>query len=314
MQLAACQRRLEHVARVHRAFGLASADHGVQLVDEDDGLAFIFRQLFQHGLQALLEFAAKLGAGQQRGHVERQHPLALERVWHFARDDALGQPFDDGGLADARFTDEHWIVLGAALQHLDGTANFLVATDDRVELAQACAFGQVHAVLFERLALTFSVGAVHALPAAHCFDGGFERLASYAVAARQVADVGLAVGQCEQEQFTGDELVIALDGFFFGGLQQLVEFRSDLYLIVALHLRQLLDGGFGRLRQARHVDPRPLQQRARSFILPQHRRQQMGGFDVGVVVTDRERLGVAQRFLEFGGEFVLAHGSFLHSK
>ena len=36
VQLAARQRGLEHVARVHGAFGLAGADHGVQLVDEQD--------------------------------------------------------------------------------------------------------------------------------------------------------------------------------------------------------------------------------------------------------------------------------------
>jgi hypothetical protein len=136
VQLAARQRGLEHVAGVHRAFGLAGADHGVQFVDEDDGLAFVLGQFVQHGLQALLEFAAELGAGQQRRHVERQHALALERLGHFAGDDALRQAFDDGGLADAGLADQHRVVLGAALQHLDGAADFLVAADHRVELAE----------------------------------------------------------------------------------------------------------------------------------------------------------------------------------
>ena len=39
VQLAPGERRLEHVARVHRAFGRAGADDGVQLVDEGDELA-----------------------------------------------------------------------------------------------------------------------------------------------------------------------------------------------------------------------------------------------------------------------------------
>ena len=34
VQLAAGEHRFEHVAGVHRAFGGAGADHGVQLVDE----------------------------------------------------------------------------------------------------------------------------------------------------------------------------------------------------------------------------------------------------------------------------------------
>jgi hypothetical protein len=71
MQLAARQRGLEHVAGIHRAFGLAGADHGVQLVDEQDHLAFLLGEIVQHRLQALLELAAELRAGDQRAHVER---------------------------------------------------------------------------------------------------------------------------------------------------------------------------------------------------------------------------------------------------
>ena len=54
---------------------------------------------------------------------------------HVAADDALRQPFDDGGLADAGFADEHRIVLGPASQHLNDAADLVVAADDRIELA-----------------------------------------------------------------------------------------------------------------------------------------------------------------------------------
>ena len=43
VQFAAGQHRLEQVAGVHRAFGLARADDGVQLVDEQDDLALATR-------------------------------------------------------------------------------------------------------------------------------------------------------------------------------------------------------------------------------------------------------------------------------
>ena len=36
VQFAAGQHRLQHVAGIHRPFGLAGADDGVQLVDEED--------------------------------------------------------------------------------------------------------------------------------------------------------------------------------------------------------------------------------------------------------------------------------------
>jgi hypothetical protein len=112
----------------------------------------------------------------------------------------------------------------------------------------------------------------------------------------------------QQEQLAGDELVVALDGFLLGGLQQLGQVGADLHLVVALHLGQLLDGGVGGLAQAGHIGAGTLEQRARAVVLGQHGGQQVHGFDVGVVVAQGQRLGVAQGFLELGGEFVLSHG------
>ena len=153
VQLAARQHRLEHVAGVHRALGRARADDGVQLVDEEDDLALGLGDFLEDGLQALLELAAELRAGDQRAHVERDDPLVLQPLRHVAADDALRQPLDDGGLADARLADQHRVVLGAAGEHLDDAADLLVAADDRVELALARQLGQVAAVLLQRLVL-----------------------------------------------------------------------------------------------------------------------------------------------------------------
>src|SRR3546814_7104683 len=80
----------------------------MQLVDEDDDLAARVGDLLQHRLQALLELAAELGAGHHGAEIERHEPLALQVVRHVAVDDALGKALDDGGLADAGLTDQHW--------------------------------------------------------------------------------------------------------------------------------------------------------------------------------------------------------------
>ncbi len=56
-----------------------------------------------------------------------------------AGDDALGQAFDDGRFAHARFADEGRVVLGAAGQDLDDALDFALAANDRVELV---VFGQ----------------------------------------------------------------------------------------------------------------------------------------------------------------------------
>ena len=121
----------------------------------------------QHRLQALLELAAILRAGDQRAHVERDDLLVLEPLGHVLADDALGQAFDDGGLADARLADEHRVVLGAPRQHLDDAADLLVAADDRIELALARELGEIAAVAGERLVGRLGVLAGDALRAAH---------------------------------------------------------------------------------------------------------------------------------------------------
>ncbi len=170
VQLAARERGLEHVAGIHRAFGLARAHHRVQLVDEQDDPAFLLGEIAEHGLEPLFELAAEFRAGDERAHVERQDALALQTFRHFTVDDPLREALDDGRLADARLADQHRIVLGAPLQHLHGAADLVVAADHRIELARLGALGQIDRVLLERLAALLGVRVVDLLAAAQLVD------------------------------------------------------------------------------------------------------------------------------------------------
>ena len=209
-------------------------------------LALVLGDLLEHALQPLLELAAVLGAGQQQRHVEHQHALVLQRVGHLALDDALRQALDDGRLADARLADEHRVVLGAPLQHLDGAADLVVAADHRVELALAGALGEVEGVLLQRLALALGLGRVDLLAAAHRVDGRLERLARQAVLLDQRADRALGVGRGEQEHLAGDELVAALRRLALARLQQRSQLAAGLHrLAAAADLRQPCDLGLG---------------------------------------------------------------------
>ena len=239
VQLAARQRRLEHVAGVDRAFGLAGADHRMQFVDEHDRLALVGGDVLEHRLQALLEFAAILGAGEQHRHVERQHALVLERLRHFAVDDALREPLDDRGLADAGLADQHRIVLGSPLQDLDRAPDLVVAPDHRVELALAGTLGEIDRVFLERFALAFRLLRIDAAAAAHSFDRSFQRLLRQAVLLQQPAGVALVVGQRQQEQLAGDELVAALGRDLVGEIEQIAEIARNADLAaLALDLGQ----------------------------------------------------------------------------
>ena len=148
-------------------FGGARADDRVELVDEEDDLPGRVGDFLEDRLQTLLELAAVLRARDERAHVERDDLLVLEPLGHVLADDPLGQPFDDGRLADARLADEHRVVLRAARQHLDHAADLLVAADDRIELALARELGEVAPVALERLVGALGILARDALRPAH---------------------------------------------------------------------------------------------------------------------------------------------------
>ena len=166
----------KQIGRVHGAVGLAGADQRMHLVDEQDDAAVRGRHFLQHGLQPLLELAAIFGAGDQRAEVERQQLLVLQALRHVAIDDALREPLDDGGLADAGLADQHRIVLGAAREHLDGAADFLVAADHRIDLAVARRLREVAGIFLERVIGVLGRRRVGGAALAQRVDGGVEVL------------------------------------------------------------------------------------------------------------------------------------------
>ena len=161
------QRRLEQIGGVERAAaGRAGADHGVDLVDEQDR-AVVGLELGEHALQALLEIAAIAGAGEQRAHVELVDHRVAQDLGHLAAHDAQGQALGDRGLADAGVADEQRVVLGAPAQDLDGALDLQIAPDQDVDLALLGLVVEVGAVGRERFATLRGAPFVRLLGAAH---------------------------------------------------------------------------------------------------------------------------------------------------
>src|SRR5699024_9067406 len=135
-QFTTCEHWFDHVPGIHPGFtGRSRSDDGVEFVDERDDLAVGVLDLLEYRLEAFLELAAVFGPGHHRSHVEHDDTFAAQRFRHVAGDDALREPFHDGGLADARLPDQHGVVLGAAREHLDHSPNLVIPADHWVELA-----------------------------------------------------------------------------------------------------------------------------------------------------------------------------------
>ena len=188
----------------------------------------------RHGLQPLLELAAIFGAGDQRAEVEREQLLVLQALRHVAVDDAQRQALDDRRLADAGLADQHRVVLGAPRQHLDGAADFLVAADDRVELAVARRRVRSRVYFFRASYWLSAEAGIGGAALADFLDGGVQRLRRDAGVREDLRRAGVLLHrQREQQPLDRDERVAGLLGDLLGGVENLGGRRRQIELAAA---------------------------------------------------------------------------------
>ncbi len=289
------EERFDHVAGVHRPFRRAGADDRVQLVDERDDLAFRVGDLLEHGLQPFLELTAVLRAGDQRAHVEGDEALVLETLGNVAVGDAAGEAFDDGGLAHARLTDQHRVVLGASGEHLDDAPDLVVATDDGIDLAVASALGEILPVSLQRLELILGVLAGDAMRAAHVGERLQHLLTAHAE----------AVVHRQQQVLDGEVVVLEVLLDLLGAVDDGVELAGQVWFVAATGAGELGDRLVGLVLD---------HQRRLAELAEQcgDDRAVLTGDDGEHVIGGQLRVGVAARQVERGGERLLRlHGPLL---
>jgi len=313
MQLAAAERGLEQIARIHAALARAGADQRVHFVDEQDDLPFGTLHLVEHRLEPLLELAAVLRAGDKRAHVERHQRAALEAVGHIAIGNAQREAFGNRGLARAGFADERGIVLGPAREDLHGAADFLVAADHRVELAVARRLREVAGVFLHRVVAFFGARAVGGAATGDLLDRGLERLGIDPRGGQRLAC--RIVGQRErlQQALDGDEAVARLLGELFGLVERahgvIVEPRRRLRSAARNrgHLgERIVDFGD---RHAGVAAGTLDELRGHALLVVEQRLEQMRGRNPLVVQADRNGLCSLQEALGAVGEFLEIHAN-----
>ena len=315
VQLAAREHRLQEVACVHRAFGLACAHDGVQLVDEQDDAAFGLLDLGQHGLQPFLKLAAVFCARDQRTHVEREDRLVLQRLRDLVRHDPLRQTLDDGRLADARLADEHGVILGLAGEDADDVADLVVTADDGVHLLLSCALDEIRAVFGKRLIRILRRVGGHALVAAD----RLQRLQAAFLCDLIGAEEGLervvrVFDQREEQVLDGDVFVLHLLCDVLGLVESGIHRAGDVVLVGlaagAGHARELVqlrvDGGFETFGREAHLFQ---QLRHKAVFLPQQGGEQVDLLDLLVLVFNGQLLGGLDGLQRFLGIVLCVHGN-----
>src|ERR1700722_14788235 len=203
-----------------------------------------------------------LAPGPHRAHGEADGGLVAQALGYVAGDDALGQTFDDRGLADTGLADQYRVVLGTTAQHLDDASNLVVSTDNWVELAFTRAFGQVGGVLLQRLIGRLGVGAGDAGAAANLDERVAQRFRRCAMSGQQLGDLGVTGGQSDHQVLGGDVFVVHLGGQLLRGGDGSQRFPGQLRLRAgAADLRQPVDEALRFGADSGGLDADSLQQR-----------------------------------------------------
>ena len=312
MQFAARQGGLEQVRRIHRAVGFAGADDGVHLVDEENVGAGRSRHLLQHGFEPLLELAAIFRAGDHRAHVEREQLLVLQAFRHVAVDDAQRQAFDDRGLADAGLADEHGIIFRPARQHLNGAADFLVAADDRIELAVARGLREVAGIFLQRVVGILGRRRIRGAALAQGLDGGIERLRRDAGGGENFPRLAaLFEREREQKPLDGDVAVAGLLARFLSGVEHPRQSRIEIDLAgpTAGDFRALIERRFdGGERLAGIAAGAVDEARGEPFGVVEQHLQEVLGRELLVTLALGKGLGGLHETAAAVGVFLEIHG------
>src|SRR6266851_4863558 len=288
----------------------------MQFVNEENYLALGLLDFLEHGLQPLLELAAKLRARDQRARVERDNSLVLEPLRHVAGDDPLRESRDDCRFAHARFAHQHRIVLRAARQDLDHAANLFIAPDHWVNFASRRQLRQIAPITLERLVRRLGILRCHSLIAAHLLERGHQLVMREPVFAQNFCGRARLVEHRDQHMLDRHILVLEFAGLLLGAREHAVEALGNVGLprvgAAPAHARdfaQLIPELSANLVKIR---PGNFQNRsAESFFIFQKRRRQMLDIDRLMMGRNGCILRTPERFLKLFRITVYVHSPFV---
>ncbi len=120
-------------------------------------------EFVHHRFNAFFEVAAIACASQQRTHVEREDGRTAENFRYCALDNTPRQAFGNGSFADTRVADIEWIVFRAPTQYLNRALNFVLAPDQRVDVAALSFSIEIDAIGIKCFTTPLDLGFAHQL-------------------------------------------------------------------------------------------------------------------------------------------------------
>ena len=285
----------------------------MQLINEQNDMAFALFDFVQNRLQTFLKFAAVLRTGDQRAHIQRENALVFQRTRHVTAHNTLCQTLCNGGLADARFTDQNRIVLGFTRQNPNDITNLIISADDRIHLFLASLLDQIRAVFLQRIIGVLRRIRCHALIAAHRGQSLQEIIFLDAKRAEQITNrTGSRVDQRKEQMLNRNKIVLHLLCGMFCLIQGFLQIRGDVHaagIASAGYTRQLFHCltrlSFQIIRVNAHFCHKLGNQ---SAVLMQQGEQQMLLSHLCIAVLIVQRVCILDCFQRFLRKFLCIHG------
>ena len=204
----------------------------MELVDEQQDLAFACLDLAEDRLEPLLKFAPVLGACHQGSHIQGEDGFVLKVPGHVAPDDPLGQALHNGGLAHAGLANETGIVLALPGENPDHVPDLLVTADDGIGLFLPGLLHQVRAVLVQGVVGALRVVGGDPGAAPDRLEGPQGGFAVDAVGVKELFHPGIGLGdQAQEHVLHRDEIVLHASGDLLGFVEGSVHIPVDVDLV-----------------------------------------------------------------------------------
>ena len=149
--------RLQDICCIHGTLRISGTYQIVHLIDKQNDVAFLLH-LCQQALDTAFKLSAELGTGNQRSQIQQVYLLIFQMHGNVSGVDPQSNSLGNCRFADTGFTDQTGIVLGAAGENLNHPCNFLIPSNDCVQLALCGTAGQVRAVIAQEPQFLFPLG------------------------------------------------------------------------------------------------------------------------------------------------------------
>mmetsp|Transcript_21366 Transcript_21366/g.52964 ORF Transcript_21366/g.52964 Transcript_21366/m.52964 type:complete len:383 (-) Transcript_21366:481-1629(-) len=225
---------LEQVGSIHRSRGGTCPNNGVHFINEKDNFTFTLLDFLQDRLETFLELTTHTCSSYQCRQVQSDQFASLQSVRHVTGNHTLGDTLGNCGLTNTRVSDQDGIVLGTTTQNLNGTTDFVVTTDNGIELSLFGLFGEIDTILQQGVVVVFGRSRNDWSGLFSELDDGIRQIRVFNVLLEEGLGCKFVVflGQSQKEGLRRNKGVAQSGHGASGGLQNLGKAVSHGFLLV----------------------------------------------------------------------------------